>query len=462
MPAAEESDGTPIGVLGLWHLGSVTAACLAQAGNPVVGVDPDANVVEQLTRGHPLVSEPGLVELIEANSERLQFSCDPSALAGARRAWVTFDTPVDDEDDADVEWVLSHTVELLAPVARGALVIVSSQLPVGSVAQLQGRCVARYGDRGLRFACVPENLRLGAAVQSFCAPDRIVAGVSDEADRNELADLLAPFASHVEWMRVESAEMTKHALNGFLATSVAFINEVAAVCESVGADAAEVSRGLKSERRIGPRAYLAPGEAFAGGTLARDIGYLRSLAARHELPAHVFTGVADGNAAHRAWTRRKLLRLLETSSVETRTPADATVALWGLTYKPGTDTLRRSSAVELARWLLDSGAAVRAYDPMISELAAGVADGVQLCASALDAATDADVLVVCTAWPQYAELTGDEILGALARHPIIIDPAGTLRGAIGSRSDVDYACVGSVSPVEVTPRSQLSDEVRPR
>jgi UDPglucose 6-dehydrogenase len=244
----------PIGVLGLWHLGSVTAACLAATGYDVVAVDPDPARVAALATGRPPVSEPGLPELLARYAARLRFTSEPLELAGVERAWVTFDTPVDDEDDADVDWVLARAQELLDPLPDGALVIVSSQLPVGSVSALRARCALGRGERGLRFACVPENLRLGYALESFRAPDRIVAGVRSEQDRRELAELLAPFSTDVQWMRVESAEMTKHALNGFLAASVAFINEVAAVCESVGADAGEVARGLKSERRIGPRA----------------------------------------------------------------------------------------------------------------------------------------------------------------------------------------------------------------
>ena len=303
----ETNRSEPIAVVGLWHLGSVIAACLADAGNDVIGLDPDRAVVVGLGEGHPPVSEPGLQELLAGNASRMEFTSDPRELARARCAWLTFDTPVADDDVADVEWVLDQAVELLAHLREDTLVVVSSQLPVGSSARLHERCAAARGPAGaLRFACVPENLRLGSALESFREPDRIVAGVRTEADRDELAELLAPFCSEVQWMRVESAEMTKHALNGFLATSVAFINEIASICESVGADAQEVSRGLKSERRIGPRAYLGPGDAFAGGTLARDIGFLRGLAKREGLPAHVFAGVADGNAAHKHWTRRKL------------------------------------------------------------------------------------------------------------------------------------------------------------
>ncbi len=469
MRSAEIARREPIGVAGLWHLGSVTAACLADAGHHVIGIDPDPTVVEGLRAGCPPVSEPGLGDMLVRNAQRLEFTCEPEALAGAGRAWLTFDTPVDDDDNADVEWVLKQAVELLAPLGEGSLVVVSSQLPVGSIAQLHERCVERRADRGLRFASVPENLRLGRALESFRARDRIVAGVRNEQDREELAGLLAPFSAEVQWMRVESAEMTKHALNGFLATSVAFINEVAEICESVGADAEEVSRGLKSEQRIGPRAYLGPGDAFAGGTLARDIGFLRGLAKHRGLPAHVFAGVADGNAAHKHWTRRKLLELfaeddtLEAQDEDAR-EADALagrqVAIWGLTYKPGTDTLRRSSAIELCRWLTSVGASVCAHDPAVSALPTDLAGRIELCASPLEAARGADVLVVCTPWPDYLEVPIEELLSVLALAQIV-NPAGVLRGALASHPEVRHIRVGTPFEIRARRRSEATPGRRP-
>jgi UDPglucose 6-dehydrogenase len=457
MPDVQASHREPIGVVGLWHLGCVTAACLAEAGYQIVGVDPDDAVVDELLAGRPPVSEPGLSELLSREAARLRFSSDQRSLAGFSRAWVTFDTPVDDDDHADVDWVIARAEESLLNLAEGALVIVSSQLPVGSVARLQARCAERRGREDLRFACLPENLRLGDALASFRAQDRIVAGVRCDRDRAELAELLAPLGAHVEWMGVESAEMTKHALNGFLATSVAFINEVAAVCESVGADAAEVSRGLKSERRIGPRAYLAPGDAFAGGTLARDIGFLRDLAAQHGLPGEVFAGVASGNAAHRGWAQRKLLQLLGGGGGEERTLVGATVGIWGLTYKPGTDTLRRSGAVELCRWLAGMGARVRAHDPGVSRLSSDLASQVELCATPLAAAEGAAALVVCTAWPDYREVLPVTLLSVMKRKsPLVIDAGGFLADSLGAEPGFRYARVGS--PGHSTPPPLQSSE----
>jgi UDPglucose 6-dehydrogenase len=460
MPPVDVDSHEPIGVLGLWHLGSVTAACLAEAGNEVLGVDPDVYVVKELSEGRPLVSEPGLSELIAHNAARLRFSAEPLALAEAGRAWVAFDTPIDDGDRADVDWVLAHSAQLLAPLPADALVVVSSQLPVGSVAQLQARCASLRGEDSLRFACVPENLRLGGALDCFRAPERIVAGVRSGRDRRELFELLAPFSSNVQWMRVESAEMTKHALNGFLATSVAFMNEVAAICESVGADAAEVSHGLKSERRIGPHAYLDPGEAFAGGTLARDVGFLRGLAEHHGLPAHVSTGVAHGNAAHKRWTRRKLLELLGKGALSERPLAGRVVAIWGLTYKPGTDTLRRSGAVELCHWLAGAGAHVRAHDPAVSALPPDLVGKIELCPGPLDAVAGAEILVVCTPWPDYLDVPIDEVLSVLA-HAVVVDPAGLLGSSVTSHPEVRYVRVGSPASdaglVEPSPHAGLAE-----
>ena len=441
-PDAHDIPRTRIAVLGLWHLGSVTAACLAEAGYDVVGLDPDLAVVDALGDGDPPLYEPGLEELMAESSERLRFSTDPRTLADVDCAWITFDTPVDDEDHADVEWVIGHCVRMLAQLPADTLVIVSSQLPVGSVAALRERCASLHGERSLRFACIPENLRLGRALESFRAPDRIVAGVCDESDRDELAELLAPLHARIEWMGVESAEMTKHALNGFLATSVAFINETAAICESVGADAHEVARGLKSERRIGPGAYLQPGDAFAGGTLARDIGFLRDLAERNRLPAHVFAGVAEGNGAHKHWTQRKLLELLGDDVSDGKPLTQHVVGIWGLTYKPGTDTLRRSSSVELCRWLVGAGASVQAHDPAVRALPASLAGNVELCPNPLAAVSGADVLVLCTPWPDYRDVPIEDVLAALAR-PLVVDPAGHLRAAVTACTGARYVCVGT-------------------
>jgi UDPglucose 6-dehydrogenase len=430
-----------IAVAGLWHLGCVTAACLADAAWPVLALDGDPMVIAGLRDDRPPLSEPGLAELIAArrSAGELAFAeiGDP-ATARAEIMWLTFDTPVDEEDRADVEWVLAQSQRALAEARTGALVVSSSQLPVGSMAELASR-MAAAGRPDLRFACVPENLRLGRAIEVFTHADRFVAGVGSDADRAELAPLLARFTDRIEWMGVESAEMTKHALNAFLATSVAFINEVAAICERVGADGAEVSRGLKSEARIGPGAYLSPGDAFAGGTLARDIVFLGELAEREGLPAGLVTGVRESNIAHRGWARRTLQTRFGDAGL-----AGRRIAVWGLTYKPGTSTLRRSSSLALCDWLAAAGADVVAYDPAITELPPEHS-AVGLASDALAAARAADALVVSTPWPEFRNIDAAELLGALATAPLVLDAGGHLAATLdqGAGNQATYLRVGA-------------------
>lgn len=373
-------------VFGLWHLGAVTAACLAFLGHDVVGLDLDAPTVERLNAGEPPLHEPGLTELVRKGLDKrnLRFTTDPrDAAKGSRVLWVTFDTPVDDDDRADVEYVVSRIQAMFEHLDKGTLIIVSSQLPAGTILKLEAAARGQFA-----FASSPENLRLGKAIEVFLRPDRVVVGVRTKEDRAIIEELLEPLRAPVEWMSVESAEMTKHALNAFLATSVAFINEIAVVCEQVGADAQEVARGLKSDSRIGPRAYLGPGGAFAGGTLARDIEFLKS---KYELP--LIASVKTSNDRHKEWVKRKIESVL--------TPLRGlTIAVWGLTYKPGTDTLRRSSSVELCKWLLERGVHVNAHDPMVRSLPEELSQ-IQLFADAAEAVREADALVVATEWPDY-------------------------------------------------------------
>ena len=211
--------------------------------------------------------------------------------------------PVDENDQADIDFVISRTSRLVDHLNPGTLVLVSSQLPVGSIARLEKK------HPGFRFACSPENLRLGKAIEVFTKPDRVVVGIRNQHSQKRVSQLFAPITDKVEWMAVESAEMTKHAINAFLATSITFINEIAGICEKTGADALEVERGLKTDVRIGPKAYLHAGGAFAGGTLARDIQFLRAAGAAAEVPTHLFSGVLESNSAHRLWTQRQLSQI---------------------------------------------------------------------------------------------------------------------------------------------------------
>jgi UDPglucose 6-dehydrogenase len=426
-----------IAVIGLWHLGTVTAACLASAGHRVLAYDEDAAAVEGLRHGRLPVAEPGLAELTRAAVEagRLQFSSDPAAVATAEVVWVTYDTPVDEDDRADGDFVLGRVACLFPHFRRGTLVLISSQLPVGTTARLERLCGEACPGRGVTFACSPENLRLGKAIEVFTRPDRVVVGVRTAADRARVEALLAPLAVRVEWMSVESAEMTKHAINAFLATSVALINEVAALCEQVGADASEVERGLKSDARIGPHAYLRAGAAFAGGTLARDLSTLDCIARHVNTPVHLLPAALQSNRAHAAWPCRRLGELL-------RPLRGRRVCVLGLTYKPGTDTLRRSASLEACRTLTAEGAEVRAYDPAVS--VARIVN-IRLCASAAEAVEGAEAVLVMTPWPEFRRLRADDLAGRAAPGVLVLDPGGHLRDTLSQDGRIRYVTVGKAA-----------------
>lgn len=383
-------------VLGLWHLGAVTAAGLAEVGHQVTGLDFDAATVASLRTGVAPVFEPGLNELIGrgAAAQRLRFVALLEELGQDMDVlWVTYDTPVDENDNADTNFVLAQIERALTAMSADTLLLVSSQLPVGSMRRLEHA----------RVACIPENLRLGRAVKDFLQPERIVAGVRSERDRQTVRELLSPITVAIEWMSVEAAEMTKHAINAFLAASVVFANEIASLCEAVGADAKEVERGLKSDSRIGPRAYLAPGGAFAGGTLARDVAYLNEISREQGLLTPLLSSVLPSNELHKGWVQRHLRARFGNL-------AGVTVAVWGLAYKPNTSTLRRSLAVELCNWMIDQGVTVRVQDPMVEDLPQHWAGVVTRCNDPVSAVQGADALIVATEWPVYktaaAQLAG--------------------------------------------------------
>ena len=418
-------------VLGLWHLGCVTAACCAEHFL-VVGLDFDAGTIAAVQQGKAPLLEPGLDELLQQGlaSGRLRFAfgADEAALRAADVLWVCYDTPVDDNDVADVPYVLDRLAACLPALRPGAVVLISSQIPAGTCRSLSA------AHPGIEFAYSPENLRLGKALAAFRRPERIVAGTHTAAARAALAPLFAPFCTEVLWMRPESAEMTKHGINAWLALSVTFANELARLCEAVGADAREVERGLRSEPRIGQKAYLRPGGAFAGGTLARDVVALTRLAREHGETSAIFPAILAGNEAHKDWALHRLQTLLD--------PLEgATVAILGLTYKPGTDTLRRSAAVELAVKLLTAGAHVRCYDPVVRQLPPELA-GATWCATLEEAVDGADAAVVATEWPQIQAADWRD-LTARMRRCLVVDANRFLDLPREQIPCVEYCAVGT-------------------
>ncbi len=422
-------------VFGLWHLGCVTAACIAEHF-PTIGLDPNPAIIADLENNKAPLFEPGLSELLRTvkSQGKLHFTRDAQhAVQSSDVIWITFDTPVNDDDEAEFGFVEGHICSLFPYLHDGCIVLISSQMPVGFTARIEAAYQRKYPEKDVQFAYSPENLRLGKAIEVFRNPGRIVIGVRN-GHRERLERLLNPLCPDLVWMSPESAEMTKHALNAFLANSITFINEVASICEKVGADAQQVEQGLKTDERIGSRAYLRAGGSFSGGTLARDVSFLAATAEHSSVSVPLLRSIRESNRIHGNWPLQKLQSLLGTLEGKT-------ISVLGLTYKPNTDTLRRSAAIELCHRLLDSKAIIRAFDPIVKSLPDDLRKRIQICGSAIEAVEGSDAAVIATEWEAFRGLSAQNLIATM-RTPLVLDANRFLEKSLGAAPPLQYVAVG--------------------
>lgn len=411
--------------IGLWHLGCVTSACLSQLGYTVVGYDASQTLVDNLNQGMPPLYEQDLAELIDKNlrSGRLSFTTDlGQALKDAKHVLLTYDTPLDENDEVDLS-PLRDTASRMAPhlEKNDVTVTVCSQVPVGTCEELAATIRRANPTLDFSIAYVPENLRLGQAVERFMRPDMIIIGADVPSAHDKVTELLADIRAPKLRMSLRTAEMTKHAINSFLATCISFINEIANICDDVGADALKVAAALRMEERIGPRLPLQPGLGFAGGTLARDLRALTKAANKTGNRLYLLESVLEVNRRRNAVVTEKLHRIY--GSLD-----GLTVGILGLTYKAGTSTLRRSAAVEIIASLVAEGAHVKAYDPKADPKEAKSARNFQLSSDPYLMARGTDALVFLTDWPEFMELDWPSIRQMMKR-PVLIDARNMLDAA---------------------------------
>jgi UDPglucose 6-dehydrogenase len=434
-------------VMGLWHLGLVTSACLADLGRTVIGFDSDPQVIAGLGSGRLPLFEPGLEELVEKGiaEERLRFTADPQeALAGAGYAIIAHDTTVDERDESDLSQVMAAAWLLAKHLQDGSTVVVSSQVPVGTCERIQATiCHARPSpDFGIAY--VPENLRLGQAIERFMKPDMVVIGSEDSATVSAVNRLFEGIDAPRVVVGIRTAEMTKHALNAYLATCISFANEMANLCDEVGADALDVAKALHLDRRLSPLAPLRPGLGFAGGTLARDLKTLRKLGEQNGGGTPLIDGVLRVNEQQNRVVVRKLGRLY--GSLE-----GLTVGVLGLTYKPGTSTLRRSIALEIIGELTALGAAVKAHDPRANLEELPDTPGFEFCPDPYAVAAGSDALVIVTEWPEFRDLDFAALKKSM-RNPVLVDAQNMLDAKEMAQMGFRYLGVGRGSAVPLGSR----------
>jgi UDPglucose 6-dehydrogenase len=406
------TDKPAIGVIGVGWVGLVSAACFADLGHDVWCRDIDAQRIADLRKGRMPIFEPGLEELVTKNSERLHFEEELAPVVEhARLLFVCVDTPPTYSGDADLSRV-GAVVEEMPDSSEHALVM-KSTVPVGTGAAIDRR-FGELGKTGLSYVSNPEFLKEGSAVGDFLHPDRVVIGseLDSKWAADELAKIYEPLDCAIVRTDVASAEMIKLASNAFLATKISFINEIANVCEEVGADVGEVADGMGLDPRIG-RNFLNAGIGYGGSCFPKDVSALKQLAGNSGYHFQLLNAVIEVNELQKRRVVNKLKKHLGSL-------VGKQIALLGLAFKPNTDDMREASSVVLAARLQGEGARVKAYDPVAEERAGELITGAEMCESAIDVLRGVDAAVIVTEWPEFADLDLEQARTVMG-NPLIVD-----------------------------------------
>jgi len=435
-----------IAMIGTGYVGLVSGACFSEFGVNVVCVDKDAGKIERLQQGEIPIFEPGLDDLVARNMEagRLSFTTDlSSAVAGADAVFIAVGTPTRRGDGhADLSYVYAAAAEIAAALTNYCVIVTKSTVPVGT-----GREVARIvreerPDAAFDVASNPEFLREGSAIGDFMRPDRVVIGAENERARETLRRLYQPLyliETPIIFTKLETSELIKYAANTFLATKITFINEIADLCEKVGADVHDVARGIGLDGRIG-RKFLHPGPGYGGSCFPKDTLALVKTAQDFGAPLRIVETVVDINDKRKRAMAARIVQACG-GSVQGKT-----VAILGLTFKPNTDDMRDSPSLEIVPALEAAGARIRAYDPEGMGEAKKLLTGITYCSDAYEAMTDADCVAIITEWNQFRALDLERAKSVL-RQPVMVD----LRNVYDPRQMADagftYTSIGRPEPV---------------
>jgi UDPglucose 6-dehydrogenase len=404
-------------VIGTGYVGLVTGTCFADLGNHVTCLDIDPDRIEKLHQGIMPIYEPGLEELVAQNVKagRLDFTTNyDEALKSAQFAFIAVGTPSGVDGEADLQYV-RQAAEAVADLVNDPIILVNkSTVPVGTGDWVADIINKRRSGKPLEFHVVsnPEFLREGSAINDFMIPDRVVLGSLDRTAAEELAKLYAPLRCAVLITDLRTAEMIKYASNAFLATKISFINEIANICDELGADVTQVARGMGLDKRIGP-AFLDAGMGWGGSCFPKDVKALAHMAVLHGTQPQLLQAVMDINRNQRRRIIVRLRKILGTLN-------DKTIGVLGLSFKPNTDDIRDSPPLEIIYLLENEGAHVKAYDPQAMELVAKVDKRIELCDNAYDVAKDADALVLATMWNEFKQIDFQRIKTAM-KSPVLID-----------------------------------------
>jgi len=434
-----------ITVVGTGYVGLVTGACLSDVGIEVICVDIDTKKIEGLKNGVMPIYEPGLKEIVERNYRKggLNFSTDlDDAIRGSEAAFIAVGTPPGEDGSADLKYVLGVAQEIGEKMTDYLVVITKSTVPVGTAEKVRSAVnnvlSMRDVDFGFDVASNPEFLKEGAAIEDFMKPDRIAVGVDSEQAQQIMEKLYRPFTLNghpVIFMDIPSAEMTKYAANAMLATKISFMNDIALLCEKVGADVNAVRKGIGSDPRIGNR-FIYPGIGYGGSCFPKDVKALAKTARQHGHVMRILEAVEDVNNDQKSVLFNKINAYFGGDL------KGKTIAFWGLSFKPNTDDMREAPSIVIAELLMEAGAKVRAYDPVAMEEAKrDLGDRITYCQDEMEALKGADALALITEWAEF-RIPNWKKVGASLSHKVIFDGRNLYRREVLAEAGFDYFGIG--------------------
>lgn len=434
-----------ITIVGTGYVGLVTGTCFAEVGIDVHCVDIDKKKVENLNNGIIPIYEPGLEEMVQRNVEkkRLFFTTELGpTLKDCQVVFSAVGTPPDDDGSADLKYVLDVAREVGRNMEQYMLIVTKSTVPVGTAEKVRKAIKGELDKRGVDIpfdvASNPEFLKEGAAVDDFLKPDRIVVGVDSQRAEDLMKKLYKPFTMNghpVIFMDIVSAEMTKYAANAMLATKISFINDIANLCEIVGADINMVRKGIGSDRRIGPY-FIYPGTGYGGSCFPKDVKALINTAKSYKYDLRVLIAVEDVNEDQKSILFNKLNRYYNGNL------KGKTIAVWGLSFKPNTDDMREAPSRVIISKLLEAGANVKAYDPVAMEEGHRVFNQkIEFAKDQYDALIDADALVIVTEWSEF-KFPNFRVIKKLLKNPAIFDGRNIYDAKEMAAEGFDYFCIG--------------------
>jgi UDPglucose 6-dehydrogenase len=434
-----------ISVVGTGYVGLVTGVSFADLGNTVTCIEIDPIKLDTLRAGKSPIYEPGLEEVLERNMRagRLRFTDDyTAALADTDFIFITVGTPMGDDGAADLKYVRAAAQSIGQHLRDHAIIIDKSTVPIGT-GDMVAEIIKEHAGPDASFAVVsnPEFLREGSAMRDFFNPDRIVLGSFDRAAAEAVAALHEPLGANVIITDLRTAEMINYASNAFLATRISFVNEIAQICEKLGADVKEVARGMGADKRIGPH-FLDAGIGYGGSCFPKDVLALHHMAATAGCHPQLLQAVMDINSDARRRFIDKLVDILGTLD-------NTLIGVLGLAFKPNTDDMREAPSVEIIEMLHARGARVKAYDPVAMERAGELLPSVTFCATAYDAAKEADALLIVTEWNEFKQLSLHRIKQFM-RRPVILDGRNLYDPADMIERGFIYRGVGRGMPDKIT------------